>query len=199
MRQRRATWAIVGVSVVIVGVLIAFGCERSTAHHEGHMEESGHMMGGEHHHEEGAEEHMEEPAHHEEVEGHHEEKAEEEHTGEAHKHEAEAEEPGELEPSGKIVDGVRVVQVKAMQFEFQPSTIVVRRGERVRLEVTSQDVAHGMGIEAYDINRTLPPKETQEIEFTADRPGRHHFHCTVYCGTGHNDMHGELVVLEEVQ
>lgn len=102
---------------------------------------------------------------------------------------------GVPELSGDLVNGVRVVDVAARKFEFAPATIVVRQGENVRLRVTSEDVTHGIGIEAYGIDRKLEPDSTETIEFTADRPGRHHFHCSVYCGTGHGDMHGELRVL----
>jgi len=100
------------------------------------------------------------------------------------------------EPSGEMINGVRVIEVRAMKFEFEPATIIVGQSEKVRLKVTSQDVTHGIGIEAFDIDRKLEPGKPETIEFTADRPGRHHFHCTVYCGAGHGDMHGELVVLE---
>jgi len=100
----------------------------------------------------------------------------------------------ELEPSGTLQDGIRVVEVKARQFEFEPSTIVVKQGEKVRLKVTSQDVAHGFAVEDLEINRELPPNETQQIEFKAEDAGRHHFHCSVYCGEGHDEMHGQLVI-----
>ena len=101
-----------------------------------------------------------------------------------------------LEPSGSVQDGVRVVQVKARRFQFEPSTIVVRHGETVRLEVTSQDVTHGMGIKDFDINVTLPPGEPQTVTFTVGEAGSHHVHCSVFCGPGHSQMHGEIVVLE---
>jgi nitrosocyanin len=104
-----------------------------------------------------------------------------------------------MSPSGELVDGVRVVEVAARKFEFDPATIVVREGERVRLKVTSKDVTHGIGIEAYNIDRKLEPGRSETIEFTADKAGRHHFYCTVYCGSGHGDMHGLLVVLDRTQ
>lgn len=99
------------------------------------------------------------------------------------------------ELTGRLVDGVRKVEMKARKFEFDPAKVVVRQGEKVRLEVTSEDVAHGIGIAAYDIDKRLPPNETVTMEFTAGDPGTHHFHCSVYCGAGHDQMHGELVVL----
>ena len=98
-----------------------------------------------------------------------------------------------------LSEGVRVVDVQAGKFAFDPAEIVVKQGETVRLNVTSEDVTHGFGLADYDIDRKLPPNETVTIEFTADKTGTHHFHCTVYCGPGHEQMHGKLVVLEKTQ
>jgi heme/copper-type cytochrome/quinol oxidase subunit 2 len=99
------------------------------------------------------------------------------------------------ELTGKLSDGVRVIELKARKFAFDPAAVIVKQGEKVRLRVTSEDVMHGIDIADYDIDRKLPPNETQVIEFTAGKPGRHHFHCSVFFGSGHGDMHGELVVL----
>lgn len=101
------------------------------------------------------------------------------------------------EPTGALSGDVRVIEVKAHKFAFDPATVVVKQGEKVRLRVTSEDVMHGIAIADYGIDQKLPPNETQTIEFTADKPGKHHFHCSVYCGDGHGDMHGELVVRSE--
>ena len=102
----------------------------------------------------------------------------------------------EMELSGELEDGWRVVEVEAFQFGFDPEKIVVRQGEDVRLKALSTDVPHGIGIEALDIDRTLDPGEEEIIEFTAETAGEFHIHCTVYCGAGHGDMHAELKVLE---
>lgn len=101
--------------------------------------------------------------------------------------------PGEL--SGEVMDGVRVVKVTAHRFMFMPDRIVVKVGQPARLEVTSTDVTHGMEIEGMDIDVKLPPNETQQIEFTPEQAGTFHSHCSVYCGEGHQDMHGELIVI----
>jgi cytochrome c oxidase subunit 2 len=98
--------------------------------------------------------------------------------------------------SGEVEDGTRVVEVEAKRYEFVPSPIVVKAGEPVRLEVTATDTDHGFGIEAFEIEERLPQGETQTIEFTPDESGEYHIHCTVYCGPGHSDMHGTLVVRE---
>ena len=103
---------------------------------------------------------------------------------------------GEPALSGSVVDGVRVIKMAARQFEFDPARVVVKKGEKVRLEVTSEDVTHSIAIRNYDVDRRLGPGRTEVITFTADQPGGHHFHCSVPCGKGHEDMHGELIVVE---
>ena len=168
MRQQKALLAIFGVAFVLVAGLVVYGCGRSGDEGEEHE----HAPEGSH-----PSEHME---------------------GGEHMHgEGKHEEGEKPELSGAVENGVRVVQVKARKFEFDPDTIVVRDGEDVRLEITSEDTTHGFGLGDFEIDQKLPPGETQTIEFTADKPGRHHFHCSVYCGAGHDTMHGTLVVLEE--
>jgi cytochrome c oxidase subunit 2 len=101
----------------------------------------------------------------------------------------------QMSPSGQLTAGVRVVKVEAKKYEFNPNPIVVRQGEKVRLEVTSTDVKHGLAISAYKIDRKLEPNKTEVIEFTADQSGSFPTHCSVFCGMGHMSMSGELVVL----
>ena len=97
--------------------------------------------------------------------------------------------------SGNVQDGVRVVQITASRFKFEPDKVVVVQGEKVRLEVTSTDVPHGIMIHEMNIERKLEPNKTETIDLTADKAGTLHFHCSVWCGQGHDKMHGELVVL----
>lgn len=96
--------------------------------------------------------------------------------------------------SGEVVDGTRVVEVEAKRYEFVPDPIVVEVGQPVKLEVTATDVAHGFGLEAMDVDVQLPPNDTRTVEFTPEEAGEYHIHCTHYCGPGHSDMHGTLVV-----
>ncbi|MBA3052410.1 cupredoxin domain-containing protein [bacterium] len=98
--------------------------------------------------------------------------------------------------SGEIVDGVREINIKAFQFGFSPDTIIVKKGEKIRLKAISTDVNHGIGIKDYKIKRKLPAKQEQIIEFTADKSGEFHFHCSIYCGAGHGKMHGKMIVKE---
>lgn len=84
--------------------------------------------------------------------------------------------------------------VTAKQWAFEPAEIRVKKGDRVRLVITSVDVDHGFALPAFGVNVTLAPGRTETVEFTADRTGSFAFFCTVYCGAGHQDMNGKLIV-----
>ena len=90
----------------------------------------------------------------------------------------------QLLPSCIIKDGQRVIQIDARQFQFDPDRIVVKKGEIVKLEITSQDVTHGIKIEGYNINRTLKPSQTEIITFIADKQGQFRFQCSVFLRPG---------------
>jgi nitrosocyanin len=168
MRQKKAQWIILLMVAVIIVAVAIFGLTRSQSGTDEH--DAGEM----HDHTSKPETTAGHP--HDDAARHHQNKS-------------------DLSPTGRIVDGVRVIEVAARKFEFDPATIVVRQGEKIRLEVTSEDVTHGIGIEAYNIDRKLDPGKMETIEFVADKVGTFHFHCSVYCGAGHDKMHGELVVL----
>jgi cytochrome c oxidase subunit II len=89
------------------------------------------------------------------------------------------------------------IKVTARKFEFQPKTITAHKGEPVRLVVTSEDVDHGFALKEFNISETVKAGQTKVIEFTPDREGRFAFACSVFCGAGHDDMTGELIVTGE--
>ena len=88
----------------------------------------------------------------------------------------------------------REIKVIARKYAFEPKTITVRKGDHVRLIVTSEDVAHGIAIKEFDVDQRIDAKKSKVVEFTADREGRFRISCSVFCGDGHADMEGELVV-----
>jgi cytochrome c oxidase subunit 2 len=84
--------------------------------------------------------------------------------------------------------------ISAKQWSFSPSSIKVKKGDRVVLKVTSTDVAHGFSLAQFGINETLEPGKTKTIEFVADKVGTFTFSCSVPCGAGHKAMSGTLIV-----
>ncbi len=91
-------------------------------------------------------------------------------------------------------NAVKEFKITAKQFQFEPSTIEVNKGDRVRLIVTSIDVPHGIAIPEYGINERLDPGQPKTIEFTAEKEGSFTAFCSVFCGSGHSSMKGKIVV-----
>ena len=92
--------------------------------------------------------------------------------------------------------GAHEITMTAKNYEFDPSVITVKKGEKVRLIITATDRDHGIKIDGYDINQVLEKGDPTTIEFTADKAGTFEFKCSVYCGMGHRKMKGRLVVEE---
>ncbi len=84
--------------------------------------------------------------------------------------------------------------ITASNWKFDPGTIVVKQGDKVKIKITSTDVKHSFMLKDYNINVQLEPNQTQTIEFTADKFGVFQFRCAVPCGDGHKEMIGTLVV-----
>jgi cytochrome c oxidase subunit 2 len=89
----------------------------------------------------------------------------------------------------------RTIEVVAKRFAFEPARIEVTEGERVRLVVKSGDGVHGIEIKKFRISKKVPRGgDPVTIEFVAAAPGEFPILCSEYCGDGHEDMKGMLVV-----
>jgi cytochrome c oxidase subunit 2 len=111
-------------------------------------------------------------------------------------HRAEARAAGAPHPSRvRQAAEPRVIEVIARRYAFEPADIDVVEGERVRLLVKSGDGLHGFEIRQFKISKEIPRgAEPVAIEFTANAAGRFPILCSVFCGDGHDDMKGTLVV-----
>src|SRR3989344_2051051 len=78
--------------------------------------------------------------------------------------------------------------VVATQWKFDPGTIKVKQGDKVKLMIKSEDVPHGFRLADFDISERLNPGETVNVEFTADKKGTFNFFCSVPCGAGQGTM-----------
>ncbi|MCL4394260.1 MAG: c-type cytochrome [Chloroflexi bacterium] len=96
--------------------------------------------------------------------------------------------------------GVRVIDLTAnvpADGGWQPDTIRVRLGERVRLRISSPDVVHGFVVPALGIKvDEILPGHVQEVEFVASRVGRFPFACTRWCSVDHWRMRGVIEVVD---
>ena len=92
-------------------------------------------------------------------------------------------------------DEPRIVEIVAKRFSFEPARVDVTEGDRVRLVVKSADGVHGIEIKKFKITKKVPRGgDPVTIEFVASAPGEFPILCSEYCGDGHEDMKGMLVV-----
>jgi len=73
--------------------------------------------------------------------------------------------------------------------------VEVTEGERVRLVVKSGDGVHGVEIKKFKISKKVPRGGEVIIDFVASAAGDFPILCSEYCGDGHEDMKGLLVVV----
>ena len=92
-------------------------------------------------------------------------------------------------------DTPRTIEVVAKRFTFEPARIEVAEGERVTLLVKSGDGVHGIEIKKFKVDKKVPRGgDPITIEFVASAAGEFPILCSEYCGDGHEDMKGMLVV-----
>jgi len=86
------------------------------------------------------------------------------------------------------------IDMIARQWDFVPSRITVKEGDKVKLNIRTVDVTHGFTLFEFGVSERLTPGTTTTVEFTADKKGDYTFFCSVPCGRGHSAMKGKLVV-----
>ena len=91
------------------------------------------------------------------------------------------------------------VYVVAMTFIFQPDPIEVPTNSTVTFYVTSMDVIHSFTVVGTNTNTMVIPGEVSVMTVEFDEPGRYGIICNEYCGAGHHDMEGELIVVDETE
>jgi heme/copper-type cytochrome/quinol oxidase subunit 2 len=91
--------------------------------------------------------------------------------------------------------------------KYVPGTIFANLNDIVYIKVRNTDeMDHGFALPNFGINNEtiagaqnttsgLEPTDTYVTAFFANQPGIYEFFCTVYCGLGHDQMIGYLVVL----
>ena len=89
----------------------------------------------------------------------------------------------------------KTIRISAKKFQFTPAEIKLKRGEEVILELSTQDVLMGFSVPGLNVRSDLVPGKTQTLRITPDKAGEYEFLCDVFCGSGHEDMSGKLIVL----
>jgi len=89
----------------------------------------------------------------------------------------------------------RVIKIEARRFAYTPDVITLKRGEAVLLEITAIDFAHGFSVPDLKQRADLVPGRPVRLRLQPESAGRFTFLCDNFCGGGHEEMNGTLVVL----
>ncbi len=89
------------------------------------------------------------------------------------------------------------VYMVARMWFFDPGEIRVPPGAEIALYVSALDVTHGVYIEGTNVNLMAVPGAVNYARFRLDREGEYRVFCHEYCGLGHQNMAGKIVVTKE--
>ena len=90
----------------------------------------------------------------------------------------------------------REIHITAKNFAFTPDEITLKKGEPVVLVLSSQDRKHGFSLRGFGIRADVNPGGSARLRFTPNKTGKFTFSCDIFCGEGHEDMTGTVVVTE---
>lgn len=88
----------------------------------------------------------------------------------------------------------QVVKIEAKRYSYTPNEIVLKKGQPAVLEFTSLDFVHGFKVPALNIRADLPPGQVTTVRLTPQQAGTFDFLCDNFCGAGHEDMNGRIIV-----
>lgn len=91
-------------------------------------------------------------------------------------------------------DGPAEIRIAAKKFEFHPHKVTARLGQPIVLVLTTEDRLHGFKMPDLGIRADIVPGQETRVPLTPDKIGSFAFFCDVFCGDGHEDMDGVLVV-----
>jgi cytochrome c oxidase subunit 2 len=91
-------------------------------------------------------------------------------------------------------DAEQIIKITAKRYEYNPSTITVKKGVPVVLEFTSLDRLHGFNCPGLGIRTDITPGKVTTLHFIPQKAGTFPFHCDIFCGSGHEGMTGTIVV-----
>ena len=97
---------------------------------------------------------------------------------------------------GRVVQAQapREIAIEARRFVYTPSEITVKAGEPVVLLMHAIDFPHGFNLPDLKIRADLVPGQVVRVALPPMKAGTLDFLCDNFCGDGHEQMHGRIVV-----
>ena len=98
--------------------------------------------------------------------------------------------------SGSDNGAAEVITIVAQRFSYTPSEIVLHKGQAVVLEFHALDFMHGFSVPGLGLRADLIEGQVTRVRLTPEKAGSYDFHCDNFCGAGHEDMNGMIIVKE---
>ena len=80
------------------------------------------------------------------------------------------------------------------EIRVSPNKVTAKRGQPVTFVLTSEDRIHGFKMPDFGLRTDITPGQDTRVTITPDKTGSFTFFCDVFCGDGHEDLNGTLVV-----
>ena len=90
----------------------------------------------------------------------------------------------------------RIVAIKVKRFEYSPKEVTLKKGVPVVLQLSSLDVPHGFNLPDLNVRADVIPGKPVKLRIVPQQTGRFVFHCDIFCGSGHEELEGAIVVEE---
>ncbi len=97
----------------------------------------------------------------------------------------------------KSADEANVINVTAKKYKFTPAVITLKKNVPAVLRFTSLDRKHGFNVPGLNVRTDIPKGPITELKVTPKQSGTFPFYCDVFCGDGHDDMTGKIVVVDK--
>ena len=92
-------------------------------------------------------------------------------------------------------NNIKTINIVGYNFGFDVTGPQINKGDNVKIIFSVTSGTHGLAIPGLNVDTApISPGQEKVLEFTADKSGTYDFYCNTYCGSGHREMTGTLVI-----
>jgi len=89
----------------------------------------------------------------------------------------------------------QVIRVTARKFAFLPGRITLKIGVPAVLEFVAPEVVMGFSAPDFNLRTDIVPGQVARLRILPQQMGTFEFLCDIFCGDGHEGMHGTIEVV----
>ncbi len=90
----------------------------------------------------------------------------------------------------------QVIKIVAKKFDYTPNVIKLKKGVPVILEFTTLDIVMGFKVPDLGVRTDIVPGKVTRVRLVPEQAGTFPFVCDIFCGSGHEEMTGTIIVSE---